>query len=502
MKSEQLIQRKEFGDFQTPLKLSELMVNILKELNISPNKIIEPTCGLGNILLQAYNSFEAQKTIGIEIDNTYCNILREKTKEHKDISIFNNDIFISMNCIKDEIKSDDICLFIGNPPWVTNSELSSLNSSNLPQKTNFKNLRGIEAITGKSNFDISEYIIMRLIEEFNQNKSIYAFLCKTAIARNILKYCWNNHILYNKAFIFPIDSKKYFNAAVDACYFVIDASKKSKMAECAIYDSIEMKNYKNKIGIYHGRLIANVEAFLSHNYLGKSEYTWRNGIKHDCSKVMEFDSIDSKLVNSYGEAVDIEDELVYPLLKSSDIANGKLEIRKKVLVTQKKIGEETIYIKNKYPKTWKYLNDHMDDFKRRKSSIYKNKPLFSVFSIGDYCFYPYKIAISGLYKCLNFKMICPVDGKPVMVDDTCNFLSCRTESEARMLYSLLTNEAITIFLNSIIFWDSKRPITTEILNSIDLKKIAMEKFLDTRYNMLAACNATVNSKNSMQMNLF
>jgi hypothetical protein len=53
--------------------------------------------------------------------------------------------------------------------------------------------------------------------------------------------------MYNKAFIFSIDSKKYFNAAVDACYFVIDSSKKIKKAECAIYDSIEMKNYKNKI---------------------------------------------------------------------------------------------------------------------------------------------------------------------------------------------------------------------------------------------------------------
>jgi hypothetical protein len=62
---------------------------------------------------------------------------------------------------------------------------------------------------------------------------------------------------------------------------------------------------------------------------------------------MEFDIIDSKLINGYGEYVGIEDELVYLLLKSSDIANGKLEIRKKVLVTQKKIGEETIYIKNK-----------------------------------------------------------------------------------------------------------------------------------------------------------
>jgi hypothetical protein len=125
---------------------------------------------------------------------------------------------------------------------------------------------------------------------------------------------------------------------------------------------------------------------------------------------------------------------------------------------------------SKYPKTWQYLNDHANDFIKRKISIYKNKPNFSIFSIGDYSFYPFKIAISGLYKKIDFKTIYPIDGKPVMVDDTCNFISCKNESEAHIVFSLLTDEKTRLFLESIIFWDSKRPVTTEILNSIDLKK--------------------------------
>jgi hypothetical protein len=503
MKSPHLIQKKEFGDFQTPQELSELMIDILKSLNLYPTKIIEPTCGLGNVLLQAYNSFWAKKTIGIEINSTYCSVLAKKINMNNNIIILNNDIFVSMDNIKKEIELDDLCLFIGNPPWVTNSELSILNSKNLPQKTNLKNLRGIEAITGKSNFDISEYIIIKLIEEFKENRSIYAFLCKTTVARNILKYCWNNHIKYNQSYIFPINSKKYFNAAVDACYFIIDASIKNVENKCSIYDSIENRKYRNEIGFCQNRLIANIENFLSHNYLGKSRYTWRNGIKHDCTKVMEFEVVDSKLINGYGEEVVIEDDLVYPLLKSSDIANGKFDIRKKVLVTQKNIGDETIYIKNNYPKTWRYLNNHIDDFEKRKSSIYKNTPPFSIFSIGNYCFYPYKIAISSLYKHLNFKVLYPYEGKPVMVDDTCNFISCNTEPEAFMIYSLLTCDEIMIFLNSIIFWDSKRPITTEILNSIDLKKIANEKILNDHYDVLLNYNRTVTNIESIaQMELF
>ena len=50
-------------------------------------------------------------------------------------------------------------LIIGNPPWVTNSELGAIDSQNLPRKSNFKKVNGLDAITGKGNFDIGEYCI-------------------------------------------------------------------------------------------------------------------------------------------------------------------------------------------------------------------------------------------------------------------------------------------------------------------------------------------------------
>jgi hypothetical protein len=502
MKKTRLSTKKEFGDFQTPLELSQLMVDIISGNNVHPDVIIEPTCGTGNVLINAYNYFRPQKALGIEINKAYCKAVLEITNDNKNIFIINEDIFVSFNTLKKEINDNDICLFIGNPPWVTNSELSALQSHNLPVKSNIKDLRGIEAVTGKSNFDITEYIIIKLLEEFNMQKCIFAFLCKTSVARNILKYCWKNYINYNEASIFPIDSKKYFNAAVDACYFIIDSTKKKANNECKVFDSIEERNYENTIGIYQNTMIVNMDTFKSHSYIGKSDYNWRNGIKHDCSKVMEFDVINSSLINGYGETIDIEDDLLYPLLKSSDIANGEIEIRKRVLVTQRHIGEDTGYIQLKYPKTWQYLNDHEHDFKKRKSSIYKNKPKFSIFSIGEYCFYPYKIAISAFYKNINFKMICPINEKPVMVDDTCNFVSCKNEPEANVLLCLLTDRRTHIFLESIIFWDSKRPITTEILNSIDLKKIANEKYLDKHYSTLLKYNETINKENLVQIGLF
>ena len=50
------------------------------------------------------------------------------------------------------------------PPWVTNSTVGTLGGTNLPTKSNFRRFNGLDAITGKSNFDISEWMLLHLLE--------------------------------------------------------------------------------------------------------------------------------------------------------------------------------------------------------------------------------------------------------------------------------------------------------------------------------------------------
>ena len=77
-------------------------------------------------------------------------------------------------------------LIIGNPPWVTNAELGSLHSKNLPKKSNFKKHNGIDAITGKGNFDIGEYISLHLLTTFQNHNGLFSFLVKNTVVKNIL----------------------------------------------------------------------------------------------------------------------------------------------------------------------------------------------------------------------------------------------------------------------------------------------------------------------------
>src|SRR5438105_329350 len=85
-------------------------------------------------------------------------------------------------------------LVVGNPPWVTNAELGTLGSNNLPHKKNLKGLRGIEARTGGSNFDIAEYIWLKLIQELASEQPTIALLCKASVARNVLQFAFDTKL--------------------------------------------------------------------------------------------------------------------------------------------------------------------------------------------------------------------------------------------------------------------------------------------------------------------
>lgn len=339
------------------------MVQILKAKNISPDVIIEPTCGKGSILLEADKILSPKKSLGIEIQKEYADTL--STIAGKTTMVLHADIFTSSEAIKEFIGDEENLLFIGNPPWVTNSELSAHQSNNLPEKSNCDNFRGIEAITGKSNFDISEYIIQKLTDEFSHKKSVYAFLCKTSVAKKIMAKIWKQNRLYKSAELFPIDSKKYFNAAVDASFFILDFSEKNAATEMTAYDSIENGIPKCKSGWISGVYLEDVSKRDCLEIYGKSAFVWRNGIKHDCAKVMEF-----------------------------SVANGK----------------------------------------------------------------------------------------PILLDDTCNFISFETKEEAEFILSLLNSPLVAEYLNARISWDSKRPVKTEILNSIDLFQVAEKLKQEKRYS--------------------
>jgi tRNA1(Val) A37 N6-methylase TrmN6 len=474
------IEKWQFGDFQTPDDLAREVVQTLRvNHQISPEFIIEPSCGKGAFLRATLGIFENSKIIGLDINKEYVKEAKLSISEYsnsENLTVYESDFF--GKDWKDLISNlSGYILVIGNPPWVTSSELSILNSQNLPSKSNFQNRRGIEAITGSGNFDISEWMLLQYVEWLSRKEGTIAVLCKYSVARKVIRQVKQKSGSRFSAHIYLIDAKAHFGASVEACLFILSTDVDDDL-DCKVYENLQSIKASYLIGERDGLILRDTVQYEKWKHLAGQDlrYIWRSGIKHDCSKVMELERVhDALFLNGIGEKYSLEESYLYPLLKSSDIGNSRTNnYRKLILITQKLVGDDTSLIQDEAPKTWQYLLEHDEYLKNRKSSIYKNKPPYSIFGVGSYSFKKWKVAISGLYKQLRFCLIEPLDEKPVMFDDTVNFLSFETEEEAKFIFKLVTSSPSLEFLDSMIFWDEKRPITIDILRRLSLKAVARE----------------------------
>jgi hypothetical protein len=465
----------EFGDFQTPLTLAREACALLIRKGVKTELVIEPTCGVGAFLVAAAEAFPKARLLGWDINPDYVaqagNALVEAGAKAR--ATIGQQDFFSHNWEKELSGTRGRLLILGNLPWVTNATVSGMNGRNLPAKENFQGFRGIEALTGKSNFDISEWMLIQVVKALRGRSATIAMLCKTGTARKLLRFAWQNDGRVAAASLHRIDAKKHFGAAVDACLLVATTGEAGP-AEAKVFDDLSAKRPATTLGLVGQDLVFNIRTYRRMKHLeGLCPYQWRSGVKHDCASVMELRRTNgATLHNKLGEDVSLEPDYLFPLLKCSDLANGRIEPNRYVVVTQRKVGDDTAIIAEKAPRTWRYLDLHRGLFEARKSSIYNSRMPFALFGIGDYAFAPWKVAVSGLHRTARFSLIRPLDEKPVLFDDTCYFLPFEDEQEARVVTSILNSPPCQDFLSSLVFTDSKRPITVELLQRLNIHAIA------------------------------
>lgn len=466
----------EYGDFQTPYDLALKICKTLSLEGVKPNSILEPTCGTGNFLMASIDTFvDCSCFKGFDIKKSYIDGIKETVKMHNNYKniYLNTGDFFEINWDYELENMPEPILIVGNPPWVTNSQLGALGSKNIPIKSNFQNMKGFDALTGKSNFDISEWMIIKMMEWIEKRKATVAMLCKTSVARKILEYAWKSDRKIGSEKIYRIDSKKHFEISADACLLIIQSAETSSNKTCDIYDDLSFNKKTQVIGYRDGFLISSIQDYENTKYLldKKGNCKWRTGIKHDLSKIMEIVKVgEDKYKNGLGEEFYLEKDYLYPLMKGSDISNG-IKPRKWLIVTQKSVNDDVNEIKKTSPKTWEYLIKYKKLFDDRASSIYKNRPPFSIFGVGDYTFSEWKIAIPALYKKCEFSLIGKYENKPIVFDDTVNFLPVKDKKDAEFLLNSLNSKLAVDFYKSFIFFDSKRPITIQLLKYLDIAKL-------------------------------
>jgi len=447
--------QKEFGDFQTPISLCHDVVRLIDGLGFIPETVVEPTAGAGAFLEAAQARWGSSATYrGFEINPAYLAAHQPRLRV-LGIDLAEADFFQ----VDWSRQLAGRVLVLGNPPWVTNAALGRDGGRNLPVKSNLQGLRGIEAKTGKANFDIAEWMLIRLMESLPP-QGMLAMLCKTMTARKVLRHLWRQQDVEGS--IYRIDARREFGVTVEACLLVMRAASSPSRSGFS-YPGLSRDGAPLEFGLLNGRMVYDLAAARKWSGLESGQpIPWRSGVKHDAAKVME---LDANFTNDFGETVDVEPERVFPLLKCTDLAHGSAP-RRWLILPQFHPAEATAKLRESAPKLWRYLESHAERLSARKSSIYRNRPPFSVFGVGDYSFSHWKVGVSALHKQPRFRVIGPIGSRPVMLDDTGCFLPCQTRDEAEDIAARMNSEAYQRYLSCLAMPEAKRPVTIELLRRI------------------------------------
>ena len=454
----------ELGDFQTPPALVDRLLDLIPHRPWA--RVLEPTCGVGNFMRAAATRFPTAEVVGIELQPAHAEAARRYGRVLQ-ANVFDTDLAVAPGWRR----PDGPLLVIGNPPWVTNSALASAGAANRPDRQNHAGARGIDAMTGSSNFDLAESVWLKVLGEHVDGESVVvAFVCKVQVARRVLERCAAEETPVIGAGLWHVDAMRWFGANVGACWFVVELGSGPTDYSAAVFADLDAAEPSSRLGVVDGRMVADLDAYTRSAHLdGSSPLPWRQGVKHDCSKVMELRITPHGLVNGLGEVVDVEAEQVFPLLKCTDVFRGRVEQpTRAVLLPQRALGQDTSRLELEAPRLWAYLRRHSAALDRRRSSIYANRPRFSIFGVGDYTFAPYKVAVSGFHASAEFRVVGPVEGRPVVFDDSTYLLAMQTCEEADEVAAVLATRPVRDLISALVFADAKRPITKALLQRIDL----------------------------------
>lgn len=251
---------------------------------------------------------------------------------------------------------------------------------------------------------------------------------------------------------------------------------------------------------------------LKENFLGQFEYPIRQGINFGISTVYWFDII--KLLNNKIKIKNgtefskktafkpfettIEKDLVFPLIKSRHLSKWKTTNYIYSLVPQKIMNEENEgEIKIKYPQTYEYLCKYKEELKtERKSSWFKHGPFYSIYSLREYTWAPYKVAWVNLGYKPEFAVISSVDDKYlgnkfVLPEHALSFIGEKdkkahfiTEDEAHYICAILNSTPIHKIIDSL-SQKGKSGLTATLLSNIKLVKFDKSNALHKKLSELS-----------------
>ncbi|WP_128477131.1 N-6 DNA methylase [Halorussus pelagicus] len=353
---------------------------------------------------------------------------------------------------------------VGNPPWIPWSRLSETVKAGWRERGDELDLLphdGTASRLGHANDDISLPFVWVCIDRYLDAGGGASFVLKRAVSKGpagklLRTLSVDERPLALEAVhdfnrLRPFGEQVGANAAVYALRADADhefpvetvswtASERDDPADFATRASMRRTLDREETALVpvdaDEEASAWVRADAEHAALGECAHEIRHGVKDDAQAVF---SVERE------ELADLEDEFVYPYVKSRHVVKYGLFGHELRLVPLRKANEDNEKeLRERYPKTYDYLETHRDALESRSSSWLDKGPFYNVFGLGEYTWSEYKVAWCRLGFKPHFAVVSTVEDadlgqKQVVPGDHFMFISADGEREAHFLCALLNS---------------------------------------------------------------
>ncbi|MCX7856020.1 MAG: SAM-dependent methyltransferase, partial [Anaerolineae bacterium] len=155
--------------------------------------------------------------------------------------------------------------------------------------------------------------------------------------------------------------------------------------------------------------------------------------------------------------VEIEPDLLYPLVRGRDVQRWLAQPSAYLLMTQdpqRRRGLDPKLLQARYPKTWAYLKRFEGVLRQRSGfvryftrqqgrEVVETGPFYSLFNVGEYTFAPWKVVWREQAAWFTVAVVGPQEGKAVIPDHKLMLVDCRDKQEAHYLAAVLNSTPVT-----------------------------------------------------------
>lgn len=378
--------------------------------------VIDSAAGSCNFLIPLAKKYPHIQFYGIEKNQYIYEEVLEEIREIPNISYYHGD------AILDDFPIPKCDLYLGNPPFINFSDLDeSYRKQIRPYWLEyFPNSKGFKMLLGSSRGDIAQLIFTHTVHRYLKDGGLTGVILPNSLIKgNSATAGFREFYNLKVEKIVDIGSKEAFDNTNRACFYIM-----AQKGESTTYPITYIQDGQSLNLIKIGTDL--IEEGIS--ILGTSSYTARQGIN----------TLGANEVFFFKKEVPFKSELIWPLLKSSDILPFSCRASYFILYPYDKSGKlipEDI-LQKKYPQEYNYLIKHRPILEKRKSR-FAQKHWYGLFGVGEYTSRQYKVVWRGL----GAKELMAAVTEHIIPNQAMNcYISTKSAEEAHFICAIMNSE--------------------------------------------------------------